>query len=69
MKPSMFMGMKTIRHTANCQLGPLLAISGLFATPRIMSALPPKADLLGRHEKGLLMTQSGHWLSIFRKYL
>ncbi len=29
---------------------------------RIMSALPPKADLLGRHGKGLLMTLSGHWL-------
>ena len=27
-----------------------------------MSALPPKADLLGRHEKRLLMTQSGHSL-------
>jgi hypothetical protein len=26
-----------------------------------MSALPPKADILGRHEIGLLMTQSGHW--------
>ena len=26
-----------------------------------MPALPPKADLLGRHEKRLLMTQSGHW--------
>jgi len=25
-----------------------------------MSALPPKADILGRHEKGLLLTQSGH---------
>ena len=25
-----------------------------------MSALPPKADLLGRHEKRLRMTQSGH---------
>ena len=25
-----------------------------------MSALPPKADILGRHEKGPLMTQSGH---------
>ena len=27
-----------------------------------MSALPPKADLLGRHGKGLLLTQSGHSL-------
>ena len=27
-----------------------------------MSALPPKADLLGRHGKGPLMTQSGHSL-------
>jgi len=25
-----------------------------------MSALPPKADILGRYEKGLLLTQSGH---------
>ena len=38
---------------------PLMAISGHSATPRIMSALPPKADLLGRHEKGLLLTLSG----------
>ena len=28
-----------------------------------MSALPPKADLLGRHEKRLLMTLSGHLLN------
>jgi len=28
-----------------------------------MSALPPKADILGRHEKGLLLTQSGHSLA------
>ncbi len=27
-----------------------------------MSALPPKADILGRHEKGLLMTRSRHSL-------
>ncbi len=25
-----------------------------------MSALPPKADLLGKHGKGPLLTQSGH---------
>ena len=25
-----------------------------------MSALPPKADIIEGHEKGLLMTQSGH---------
>ena len=24
-----------------------MAINGLFATPRIMSALPPKADIIG----------------------
>ena len=58
MKPSMFMGMKTIRHTANCQLGPLLAISGLFATPKLMSALPPKADILRVVAKRLLLTQA-----------
>ena len=29
-----------------------------------MSALPPKADLLGRHEKRLLMTQSGHSMDL-----
>ena len=27
-----------------------------------MSALLPKADILGRHEKGLLLTHSGHSL-------
>ena len=26
-----------------------------------MSALPPKAEVFGRYEKGPLMTQSGHW--------
>ncbi len=26
-----------------------------------MSALPPKADIRTAVEKGLLMTQSGHW--------
>jgi hypothetical protein len=30
----------------------------LFAT--LMSALPPKADIFDRHEKGLLLTESGH---------
>jgi len=28
----------------------------------MMSSLPPKADILGKYEKGLLMTQSGHSL-------
>jgi len=28
-----------------------------------MSALPPKADIFGRHEKGLLMTQSGRLMA------
>jgi len=28
----------------------------------IRSALPPKADLLGKHEKRLLLTHSGHSL-------
>lgn len=27
-----------------------------------MSALPPKADILGIVAKSLLMTHSGHWL-------
>jgi len=40
-----------------------MAISGHSEGRWFMSALPPKADILGRHEKGLLMTQSGHSVS------
>ena len=41
---------------------PLMAISGHLAPPQIMSALPPKADILRVVTKGLLLTQSGHSL-------
>ncbi len=33
-----------------------------------MSALPPKADLLGGAAISLLMTQSGHWLDYGNKF-
>jgi len=42
------------------RLCPLLANSGHLATLRIMSALPPKADILRVVVKRLLLTQSGH---------
>jgi len=38
----------------------LLAINGHPATPWIMSALPPKADLFQHRRLCLLLTQSGH---------
>ncbi len=45
------------------QLADQIIASMLAVTDgRIMSALPPKADIRTAVEKGLLMTLSGHWL-------
>ena len=41
-----------------------MAISGLFGTQLIMSALPPKADIFEEVAKSLLLTPSGLWFPV-----